>query len=130
MFKQIVESAKKSVERLSNYLLLFFLVLLFLSLVRNTFRINKAKDKVQKAEERLEKLREEKEELELKLKFVKSEEFIEKQVRDKLGLVREGEIVVILPEDEIVKKFAPLHYEEEEVLPDPNWKKWMQLFIY
>ena len=64
-----------------------------------------------------------------KLDKVQSEEFIEKQLRDILGMVREGEIVIILPEDDIVRSFAPKFEKEEEVLPDPNWKKWLKLFF-
>ncbi len=84
--------------------------------------------KIEKEKEKIEKLKQENEELQKNLEIVKSEEFIEKQLRDKLGMAKEGEIVVILPDAEEVKKFAPRIDEEEEVLPDPNWKKWIHLF--
>ena len=44
-------------------------------------------------------------------------------------MAKEGEIVVILPDPETVRKFAPSIYTEEEPLPDPNWKKWLKLFL-
>ena len=44
-------------------------------------------------------------------------------------MAKEGEIVVILPDEHILRKLAPDREIEEEVLPDPNWKKWMKLFL-
>jgi 2-phospho-L-lactate guanylyltransferase (CobY/MobA/RfbA family) len=58
-----------------------------------------------------------------------SEEFIEKELRNKLNLAKKGEIVVVLPDEEILRKLAPERVEEEEALPDPNWKKWLKLFL-
>jgi phosphoglycerate-specific signal transduction histidine kinase len=84
--------------------------------------------KIEKEKEKIEKLKKEKEELQKDVEMARSEEFIEKQLRDNLGLAKEGEIVVILPDYETVKKFAPGIEEEEDLLPEPNWKKWVNLF--
>jgi hypothetical protein len=85
---------------------------------------------IEEAQEQVDKLKEENQRLEEKIKEVRNIEFVEKQLRDKLGLAKEGEIVIVLPEDEVLRKLAPKIEEEEEVLPDPNWKKWMQLFDF
>ena len=84
--------------------------------------------RIEEEKERIEVLEQEREELQEKLEFVQSEEYIEKQLRDNLGLAKEGEIVVILPAEEIVKKFAPRIDEEEEIPLEANWKMWMKLF--
>ncbi|MBI2066201.1 septum formation initiator family protein [Candidatus Woesebacteria bacterium] len=110
------------------YIGLFLGFLFLLSLVRNISKIASAEKRVSKARERVEKLRKENEEAERKLAEVKGEEYIEKQLRDKLGLAKEGEIVVVLPDQEILRKIAPGIAEEEDVLPDPTWKKWLKLF--
>ena len=60
---------------------------------------------------------------------VQSDIYIEKQMRDKLGLAKEEEVVIIMPDEEILRKLAPTYPEEEQTLPDPNWKKWAQLFL-
>ena len=67
--------------------------------------------------------------MEQRLAEVKGEEYIEKQLRDNLGLAKEGEIVVVLPDEEILRKIAPSVPEEEDILPDPTWKKWLKLFF-
>lgn len=108
----------------------FFLGLLFiLSLARNVSKIARAGKRIDKAESRVEKLRKENEEMQRRLAEVRGEEYIEKQLRDKLGLAKEGEIVVVLPDEETLRKIAPSVPEEEDVLPDPTWKKWLHLFF-
>lgn len=122
---------KKIAERIkvySNYLLILLFVFLLASFVRNIVKTGKAKKQIQEAETRVEKLREEGRQLSEKVQAVKSQEYIEKQLRDKLGLAKEGETVVVLPDDEILRKLAPTRLEEEETLPDPTWRKWAKLF--
>ncbi len=43
-------------------------------------------------------------------------------------MAKEGEIIIVLPDEEILGTLAPNLEEEEEALPDPNWKKWLKLF--
>ena len=97
--------------------------------MRNISKINKAKEKVVKVEQNIEKLKEDNKELEEKLGEVQSTQFIEKQIRDKLGLAKEGEIIVVLPNEDVLRRLAPKIEEDETKLPDPNWKKWMNLFM-
>lgn len=111
------------------YLAIFVGILFLLSLIRNISKISEARKRIEKVAERVEKLREENEEIKKKLAEVKGEEYIEKQLRDKLGLAKEGEIVVVLPDEETLRKIAPSIPEEEDVLPDPTWKKWLKLFF-
>lgn len=88
------------------------------------------KNAIKKEETRLAKLRKENEDLKKKAEEAGKDIFFEKEARNKLGLGKEGEIIVVLPDDETLKKLAPKREEEEDVLPDPNWKKWMKLFLY
>ncbi|MDP3994252.1 MAG: hypothetical protein Q8P91_00270, partial [bacterium] len=60
----------------------------------------------------------------------KKQEYIEKQLRDKLGLSKEGETIVVLPDADTLRKLVPPIPGEEEILPDPNWKKWLKLFNF
>lgn len=128
-FKKIAERLKERLKAYSNYLLIFVLVLLTASFIRNIVKVSRAEKKIEEAQERVEKLKEENQELSQKLESVKSQEYIEKQLRDKLGLAKEEETVVVLPDDEVLRKLAPKLEEEEDVLPDPNWKKWVKLFF-
>jgi len=122
---------KVKVKLKSYYLYagLFLGFLFLLSLIRNVSKIAGAEKRISRAQERVEKLKKENEEAERRLAKVKGEEYIEKQLRDKLGLAKEGEIVVVLPDEETLRKIAPGIAEEEDVLPDPTWKKWLKLFL-
>lgn len=119
------------VDKLKNYqkyLLLFLCIVFALSLARNIARIKNAQVRMERIKGRVEKLQKENEELQLKIEEAKKQEYIEKQLRDKLGLSKEGETIVVLPDADTLRKLVPPIPEEEETLPDPNWKKWLKVF--
>lgn len=127
--KEITDIIKEKLSNYSKYLLILGVIIVAISLVRNIIRAINIKDRIKAEEAKVEVLRKEKEELEKKVVEAESDAYIEKQLRDKLGLAKEGEIVLILPEDEILRKIAPVIQEEVDFLPDPTWKKWLKLFI-
>jgi len=96
--------------------------------MRNILRIRNVNDTIAEEEAVVADLWKENEELKKELQILGSEEYKERQLRDKLGLAKEGELIVVLPDDETLRKLAPKSLEEEDSLPDPNWKKWMHLF--
>lgn len=108
---------------------LLLAVLLTISLVRNIIKSQAADNKIEEAKTKLEALKKENQELANKLESVNSDEYIEKQARDKLGLVKEGEMVIVLPDEEEIKGLIPESNSEEDYLPDPNWKRWLKLFL-
>lgn len=130
-FKHLVElnMLGRLFDKISFYVLLVFLVLLMLSLFRNYQKVREVEEQIENKEAEVQKIREEGENLVKRLEVAQSPEFIESQLRNKLGMAKEGEIVVILPPDEVLRKIAPKLEEEEEFLPDPNWKRWMKLFL-
>ena len=105
------------------------LLILSGSFIKSMKRAKDAKQLIQRTEDKLEKVEEEAEKLQSQLEITQSEQFIEEQLRDKLGLAKEGEIVLVLPDNETLKKLAPIIPEEEEIKPLPNWKKWLNLFM-
>ncbi len=98
------------------------------SMLKSLKRIREGDILIEKTKSRLEKINEENKKLSEQLQITESEDFIEKQLRDKLGLAKEGEIILVLPEPEIVKKLAPVLPKDEEAKLKPNWKKWLELF--
>ena|SRR3972149_9701089 len=125
----LLTKLKSTISPYLKYLFVGFFILLTLSLARNVARILKAGQKVEEAVSRVEKLKEENEELKKRLETVGSQEYIEKQLRDNLGLAKQGEEVIVLPDEETLRALAPRIQQEQESLPDPNWKKWMKLFF-
>ena len=107
--------------------LLVFLILAS-SLVKSIRRIKEGNAVIEKTKVRLEKINEENNKLSNQLQITQSDEFVEKQLRDKLGLAKEGEIILILPEPDIVRKLAPVVPEEETIKPKTNLGKWIELF--
>lgn len=63
-------------------------------------------------------------ELVVKLEEATSAAFIEKEAREKLGLVKEGDTIVLLD-----KSQAPNLNNQTNTENLPNWKKWWKLFF-
>lgn len=98
------------------------------SLVKSIIKIAGSSGKVEDARREVQGLKKENEDLNKELMAVQSVQFIEKEARDKLGLAKKGEIVVVLPDDETLRSLAPKVEEKTSSLPDPNWKQWLKLF--
>ena len=128
MFEKLTIKIKARLKTYSNIIFIVVSLFMLVSLTRNIMKVREAKERLKEKEEYIEKIREGNKELRQKVATFKSEEFIEKQLRDKLGLAKEGETIVVLPDEETIRKFAPSDEKEEEILPDPNWKKWLKLF--
>ena len=122
MFKNIT-------SRLKTYLLLFLAVILGLSVLQNVGRRIRIRHEIESARQKVAKLQKDNEELARKIAEAQTPTFMEKEIRNKLGLVKTGETVVVLPDDETLRKLAPRVPTEEDFLPDPNYVKWMKLFF-
>lgn len=122
------EKLKQKFIKVRIYALILFVFLFGLSLFRNILKINEAKNRIQREKEKVIKLEEEGKILEEELKKMQGNEFLEKQLRDKLGLAKKGESVVILPDPETLKKLVPEIPDEKDYLPDPIYVKWLKLF--
>lgn len=110
------------------YLLLFACFLFGFSLFKSIAKVKEAKKRIETAKTKVENLKQEEASLEVELKKVQSEAFLEKQLRDKLGLAKEGETVVILPDKKALQDLVPAVPEEEDTLPKPVWQRWLDLF--
>lgn len=115
--------------KLVSWVMLFTLIVVGFGTLRNIQTLSKSKLRIKEAEEKLQKLEKENQELSYQRDVVNSVEFKEAQIRDKLNMVKEGEIIVMLPEAEIVKRFALPEVAVESEPQVPNWKKWLNLFI-
>ena len=132
----LIPSYNRQVEKLlilrqkfSNYVPILIVFFFLFSLFRNVSKVKKAVGRIEKKKQEVVEIEEENRKLQERLEKVQSDIYIEKQMRDKLGLAKEEEVVIIMPDEEILRKLAPTYPEEEQTLPDPNWKKWAQLFL-
>ena len=129
MKKEAQKVPETRLSRLGAYLGIFLAIVLGISVVRNVGKVFAIRQEVEKERMAIEKLKRENEELARKVESVQGIEFVEAQVRNKLGLVKPGETVVVLPDRETLVKLAPRMTSEEETLPDPIWKRWLKLFL-
>ena len=111
---------------MTRNLILFMAMLIGVILAVNSAKrihsFSQTSQKVQEAEDRLLELRKENEVLKNELKYKESGEFAEKEIRDKLGLVKEGEAIVVLPREPIDQP-----QESSDKSTKPNWQKWRDL---
>lgn len=61
-----------------------------------------------------------------KLNNTESPEFIEEQARNKLGLSKSGETIVIIPDEKLKQVLIASESAEEVRLP--NWQGWLKVF--
>jgi len=106
---------------------ILLMVLAYLSWVlsRSLWDLYQAKDRLIVAEADLEEVKIEQQMLLDRLDEVRSDEFKEKEVRDKLTRRLPGETVVLVPEVELVERGLREKSEEKR----PNWQKWRDLFF-
>jgi cell division protein FtsB len=105
------------------------LILLLITIYRTYGQFNKGMQIVEKSKQEVELLKKEKEELELKVAKTDDPHFADQLLRDKLGMAKEGEIVVVLPPADELAKLAPVYGEKQEIVEIPNWEKWVRVFF-
>ena len=116
-------------DKLLGYIAIFLIVSFLISLSKGIGRLSLVKREITKKQVEVSEIERKNEKLKEELARIQTPQYIEKQIRNKLGLVKTGEIVVVLPDAEIVKSLSPIIPEDPEPPTDPNWKKWMKLFM-
>lgn len=127
-FGKLVPLAKQKLSIYWKYLVVFISIFLLLSLIKNLSWVLAARKSVEEEKTRLAQLKKENEKLKREAQEVAGSSFIEQQLRDKLGMAKRGEIVLVLPDEDTLRKLAPDIPSEEDFLPDPIWKQWLHLF--
>jgi len=86
------------------------------------YEIWQKRDFITQAQKELDFQKQENQRLKSALSYSQTTEFIEKQARDKLFMVKQGEQKVLIPKES---------ENSQEALKDnnPNWKKWWNLFF-
>lgn len=100
-------------------------LLLAISSVRRILTFRTTSQKVSQAEARLEQLRKENEVLKSELEYKKSDEFAESEIRNKLGLAKKDEAIVVVPKKDDDSQ-STIDDRQSKV---PNYIKWWNLFF-
>lgn len=109
--------------------IIFFIIIfgLFYALGSQIYDSLRSGDRLNQETKKLVNLQKRNMELKNKLSEVQSVGFIEEEARNKLGLAREGETVVIISQKEIDKVLGVEKKQVEEP-KIPNWQGWLKLF--
>ena len=110
-------------KRTLRFLLLAILIMAIVSLSQRTADLVSRAKKWQEEKEKLAKIEKENEELKAYLDYIESDSFLEKEARNSLGMSKEGETMVILPQK--VKADDKVAFSP----PSPAWRQWWQLFF-
>lgn len=111
-------------DRLINLILVFFLLMLFVNIIRSRMFLSKRGDVVKETQEELKEVRRENEELKKKKAQVESRQYIERQARNKLNLGKEEEIVLLLPSISPSVEPTPTPVDRSS-----NLVKWVKVFF-
>lgn len=107
----------------------FIVISLFIinDLTHSIYNLWQKRDLVDRARRTLSTEKKKNDELKRQLKEVAKPQFIEKEARDKLFLVKPGEGIVVIEPTVYIQAST-----SSEVLPmdrRPNWKKWREMFF-
>ena len=118
-------------------LISFILIYLIVNFSRQTWKLWQTGRLVEEKQRQLDMVEEKNSQLQSELEKVQSSEYIEAEAREKLGMGKAGEKVIIMPgispdQGKINKRTLN---EQSLILHDKftqagNWQKWWNLFIY
>jgi len=122
--------------RLPFSALLAFLLLLFF-VGKSYLEIRDKAQRLQRLKEEVAALQEKKKEFEDDLAYRQSADYIEKEAREQLGYVKEGEVIIVLPDLESSNSAVEGQAEGQSKSPPssqeypktPNWMLWHRLFF-
>lgn len=101
-------------------------LLVVVSLSRSVYSLWRKRDYVQQRAAALAREQVENDRLKKQIEESQKPEFVEKEAREKLGMTREGEAIVIMPKPQIPNPNDQTMQKEENI---SNWKKWWRLFF-
>ncbi|OGV93810.1 hypothetical protein A3B57_03485 [Microgenomates group bacterium RIFCSPLOWO2_01_FULL_47_10] len=107
----------------------FLLVLSVVGLAKNLIGFSTIKNRFMEAQQQVDVLETEKKQFEAQLQPEDQAFIEEEQLRNGLGLAREGETVVIIPKEVLEKNLQELQTGKTKAEEKANWQKWVALFL-
>jgi cell division protein FtsL len=130
------EKAKKSVSVFAGIFFvagLAVLVAIGISLGRETYRKRQIQKEIENLQSEIQKMNQENSELGNFISYLSTQEFQEKEAREKLNLQKEDERMIVLRKELEQQKDAKntnqgpdTSFTEDE---SPNWQKWLKFFF-
>lgn len=114
---------------LKNFLLFGLLVIFSLSLFNVWRKIEEGKKRLLAVQEEVTQKIKAKEDLEKEIEHKQSLDYLEREARNRLNLIKPGERLVILPPPESTPSMTEMGTSAGVVDSTPNWKKWWKLIF-
>jgi len=114
------------IKKIALGVILLVSLIVAYNLINQIINSTKSGDRLSQAADTVYKLETKNKELKIKLTQIQSPDFIEQQARDKLGLGKPGETVVIIPEEKLKEVMGASQSAQQVRLP--NWLGWLRVF--
>ena len=105
--------------------ILIFEVYLIITFSRSIWDLWKKQGEMEIARSKVATLKQENNKLKSQLEYVQTDEFVEKEAREKLNYVKPGEAIVVIPDSVLQAATA----SAAPTPPLPNWQQWLRLFF-
>lgn len=104
------------------------LVILFVvyNLVNQIIEATRSGERLSEAADVVYKLETKNKQLKNKLSQIQSPQFLEEEIRNKLGMSKKGETVVVIPEEKLKSVLGASQAAEIKL---PNWLGWWKIFF-
>jgi len=107
-------------------LIMLIIGLFAYSLITRTMEAVKSGERLSQSAEAVFQLESRNKILKKKLSAIQSTDFIEEEVRNKLGFVKKGETVVVIPEEKLKLVLGASKSAQVRL---PNWLGWLKVFF-
>ncbi|HCM82250.1 MAG: Septum formation initiator [Candidatus Gottesmanbacteria bacterium GW2011_GWB1_44_11c] len=111
-----------------RWIILLVSIFMIISLSRSVVDLWERRNIVQEEQKRLSQLEKKHEELTKKLEMVQTSAFVEKEARDRLGMAKEGETIIIMGESPLPQNTGKAPQPGNSPML-PNWKQWWKIFF-
>ncbi len=118
---------KFMIRRVIQLLIVCLVLILIYNLLVQIIDALKSQDRLSEQAEKVYKLETKNRELRNKLSQIQSPQFIEEIARNKLNLSKEGETIIVIPENTLKMIMGASASAQEIRLP--NWLGWWKLFF-
>lgn len=107
---------------------LIILVILFVvyNLINQIIEATRSGERLSEAADAVYKLEVKNKQLKKKLSQIQSLQFLEAEIRNKLGMSKKGETVVVIPEEKLKSVMEASQAAEVRL---PNWLGWIRVFF-
>lgn len=113
--------------KIKNFLLLLILSIFSLSLWNVGQKISEGKKRLLESEREVAATIRKKEDLQKEIAQKQSLDYLEREARDRLNLIKPGERIVILPPRPDGQESGDKEIDQKD--STPNWLKWKRLFF-